>query len=72
MNIFRGKMNTKELFPFPDGQYSALSINPELACARVNFLIHNHIIIHTVLTDEQRQNLVMYVDPVDKFFSVSR
>jgi very long chain acyl-CoA dehydrogenase len=41
MNTFLGRMNTKEVFPFPDP-----------------------------ITKDQRENLAMFVDPVDNFFQV--
>ncbi len=69
MNSFAGKFETAELFPYPDGEWRGVGweMHPDkydlLMCS-----ICCHL--YAVLTDEQRQNASMFVDPVTKFFEV--
>ena len=88
MNSFLGKMETAELFPFPEGAWNKLGPLPPLSLSLSLSHTHTHthtthtiILIHlhkhyiifsqTVLTEEQKQNVGMFVDPVTKFFEVS-
>ena len=73
-------METAELFPYPDGESISLSYIPKI----VKWIMHLHVpkivdfistcmalfsLSHsTVLSEEQKQNLSMFVDPVAKFF----
>ena len=85
MNAFLGRMETKELFPFPEGVWYRRVYVCVCVCVRCVYMVcvcvwcvwRRHLSKNglgrsfpVVLSEEQRQNLGMFIDPVTKFFEV--
>ena len=91
MNSFLGRMETAELFPFPEGVCVCVCVcvcvegGGGCGCVcvvcmypgktrgeeeRETLFFICACFFPAVLTEEQRQNLSMFIDPVTKFFEV--
>ena len=68
MAMFKGELHHEEVFPYPDGRHSGSQI---VDCHFAFKCMYCIVLVFPVLTEEQKQNVAMFVDPVTKFFTVS-